>query len=83
MHPAPIPTQPSTVQTESDRCADFHGPQAEQFVGASHRARVGLGRFISTAVRRARFAGRFIYRTCRHGSTKHAGWVCNFEGLWW
>lgn len=38
---------------------------------------------LHVGLRRARFVARFIYWTWRHGSTKHAGWVCNFEGLYW
>jgi hypothetical protein len=34
---------------------------------------------LSVVARRVRFLARFAYWTCRHGSTKHAGWVC----LWW
>jgi hypothetical protein len=34
-------------------------------------------------LRRLRFVARFIYWTYKHGSTKHAGWVCNYEGLYW
>jgi hypothetical protein len=44
---------------------------------------VGLRRLSHTALRRAKFVGRFIYWTYKHGSTKHAGWVCNYEGLYW
>jgi hypothetical protein len=38
---------------------------------------------VSTVTRRVRFVARFIYWTWRHGSPKHAAWVCNYEGLWW
>jgi hypothetical protein len=38
---------------------------------------------LSHITRRAKYVTRFIYWSIRHGSTKHAGWVCNYEGLWW
>lgn len=57
--------------------------EALQGVGATQRLCVGLRRVINTTKRRARFIGRFIYWTCKHGSTQNAGWVCNYEGLYW
>lgn len=38
---------------------------------------------LSVCARRVKFLARFIYWTFRHGSTEHAGWVCNYEGLYW
>jgi hypothetical protein len=38
---------------------------------------------LHVGLRRVRYVARFIYWTCKHGSTKNAGWVCNYEGLYW
>lgn len=40
-------------------------------------------RLLTAGLRRVRFITRFIYWTWMHGTPKHAGWVCNNEGLWW
>lgn len=52
------------------------GQVAEQLVG--QRAA-----WLSVLRRRVQFVARFIYWTLKHGSTKHAGWVCNYEGTKW
>jgi hypothetical protein len=70
--------------------ADTHSPapqvatqEALRDVGPVLMDRVGEGRHMHTAQRRARFVGRFIYWSCKHGSTKHAAWVCATEGVFW
>jgi hypothetical protein len=39
-------------------------------------------RLRGSIVRRLRYVARFTYWAIRHGSPKHAGWVCDYEGAW-
>jgi hypothetical protein len=71
--PPPVEAESPSLQFRS---ADFVKGSADADT-ACRKSR------LSVLVRRVRFLARFAYWTCRHGSMKHAGWVCNFEGLWW
>lgn len=44
---------------------------------------VGRFRLSHIALRRVKYALRFIYWTCKHRPTKHVAWVLAFEGYTW
>lgn len=77
---APLLAPPSPVEANSQRLNDSTPDSVKGSADDQSACRKSR---LSVAWRRVRFLARFTYWTCRHGSWKHAGWVCNFEGLWW
>lgn len=71
----PDPSIPTEGTAPASVPKDARG-EVQQFVGA--------GRALQSVLRRrVMFVTRFVYWTFKHGTYKHAGWVCNYEGLWW
>lgn len=54
--------------------------EASATVKRQPEAPVSVGRLLR---RRANYALRFAFWSLRHGSTKHAAWICAYEGLTW
>jgi hypothetical protein len=77
----------SSAATAASEASPKVNPEAQHAGPSSPNFRTPCGRAPtwaeSAAWRRVRFLGRFIYWSCKHGSTKHAAWVCHYEGLYW
>ena len=81
MHPASAPDA-ALANSGTHPCVQSEAGHVEAGSAAADSG-VGQERLGHVARRRARYVARFIYWTCKHGSTKHAAWVCNYEGLYW